>query len=295
MIFTENDIKFWMRVKSLAKNNLGQVTYDFFIEPAKLLEIVNHDVKIYLVDSMHRDFWRKQENLIKRVGFEVFGTEINVSLYSSSDINLADYDDVDKMPEVPSSPDSSEKPEAMTVTQPVVSGIANGLDDKATFENFAQNEGNYFAFGASIAVANIPGEMYNPLFIYGGSGLGKTHLMYAIGQKILSDRPNAHIKYVTSESFVNDYVQSSRKNQMQKFREEYWTLDLLLLDDIQFLAGKMGTIEEFFQIFDVLFERGAQIVISSDRTPSAFNEFEERLKARFGWGLVVDIMAQDDD
>ena len=282
MSLTKDEQTFWARVKALAQNNLGQASYDFFIEPAKLLEITDHNAKIYLDNNMHRDFWKKQEDLIKTAGFEIFGAEISFSLYSADDINLADYENADK---------GAETAELQETNKFVTSEIKNGLNHKYTFQNFVQGEGNRMTLGAAIAVANDPGGMYNPLFIYGGPGLGKTHLMNAIGNEILNDKPDARIKYVSSENFVNDYVQSSRKNQMQEFTDQYRTLDLLLLDDIQFFAKKEGTINEFFQTFNTLHDKGAQIVISSDRPPNELNEFEERLKSRFSWGLTTDITA----
>ena len=282
MSLTKDEQTFWARVKALAQNNLGQASYDFFIEPAKLLEITDHNAKIYLDNHMHRDFWKKQEDLIKTAGFEIFGAEISFSLYSADDINLADYENADKV---------AETSELQETNKFVTSEIKNGLNHKYTFQNFVQGEGNRMTLGAAIAVANDPGGMYNPLFIYGGPGLGKTHLMNAIGNEILNDKPDARIKYVSSENFVNDYVQSSRKNQMQEFTDQYRTLDLLLLDDIQFFAKKEGTINEFFQTFNTLHDKGAQIVISSDRPPNELNEFEERLKSRFSWGLTTDITA----
>ncbi len=282
MSLTPNDQKFWMRVKELAKNNLGQAPYDFFIEPAKLLEITDNNAKIYLESNMHQDFWRKQEDLIKTAGFEIFSQEINFSLYSADEINIADYENENK---------ADDTTEIDTVAPVMPSELKNGLNHKYNFENFVQGEGNRMTLGAAIAVANDPGGMYNPLFIYGGPGLGKTHLMNAIGNEILNNNPASRIKYVSSENFVNDYVQSSRKNQMQEFTDQYRTLDLLLLDDIQFFAKKEGTINEFFQTFNTLHDKGAQIVISSDRPPNELNEFEERLKSRFGWGLTTDITA----
>ena len=282
MSLTKDEQTFWARVKAIAQHNLGQASYDFFIEPAKLLEITDHNAKIYLDNNMHRDFWKKQEDLIKTAGFEIFGAEISFSLYSADDINLADYENADKV---------AETSELQETNKFVTSEIKNGLNHKYTFQNFVQGEGNRMTLGAAIAVANDPGGMYNPLFIYGGPGLGKTHLMNAIGNEILNDKPDARIKYVSSENFVNDYVQSSRKNQMQEFTDQYRTLDLLLLDDIQFFAKKEGTINEFFQTFNTLHDKGAQIVISSDRPPNELNEFEERLKSRFSWGLTTDITA----
>lgn len=282
MSLNQNEAKFWARVKALAQKNLGQASYDYFIEPAKLLEITDNNAMIYLESNMHRDFWQKQEDLIKTAGFEIFGVPLNFSLHSADDINLADYEAANRTPEIAEAP--------MTY-QSTKTAFENGLDHRYTFQNFVQGEGNRMTLGAAIAVANDPGGMYNPLFIYGGSGLGKTHLMNAIGNEIHHMTPNARIKYVSSEEFVNDYVQSIRKNKMQEFTEQYRTLDLLLLDDIQFFADKEGTINEFFQTFNTLFGKGAQIVISSDRPPKELNEFEERLKSRFAWGLTTDITA----
>ncbi|GFH40491.1 chromosomal replication initiator protein DnaA [Pseudolactococcus insecticola] len=286
MTLTQNELKFWERVKELAQNNLGQSPYDYFIEPAKLLEITENDAKIYLESDLHRDFWKKQEDLIKTAGFEVLGAPISFSLYTADDIDPTLYDRVEA-----ASIASAEVSETATFITKSDVKLKNSLNDKYTFSNFVQGDGNRMTLGAAIAVANDPGGMYNPLFIYGGPGLGKTHLMNAIGNEILSTNPNARVKYVSSENFVNDYVQSSRKNQMQEFTDEYRTLDLLLLDDIQFFANKEGTINEFFQTFNTLHDKGAQIVISSDRPPLELNEFQERLTSRFGWGLTTDITA----
>ncbi|MDR1606665.1 MAG: chromosomal replication initiator protein DnaA [Streptococcaceae bacterium] len=284
MSLNQKDQKFWARVKELAQTVLGQATYDYFIEPAKLLEITDHNANIYLENKMHQDFWKKQDikDIIKTSGFEIFGVEINFSLYSKDDINISDYEQTDK--KIASS-------EIAKKSDLIHSKINNGLNSKYTFENFVQGEGNRMTLGAAIAVSNDPGGMYNPLFIYGGPGLGKTHLMNAIGNEMLNNNGNARIKYVSSENFVSDYVNSSRKNQMEEFTDQYRTLDLLLLDDIQFFAKKEGTINEFFQTFNTLYDKGGQIVISSDRPPTELNEFEERLTSRFKWGLITDITA----
>ncbi|GFH41589.1 chromosomal replication initiator protein DnaA [Lactococcus hodotermopsidis] len=278
MILSDRDKKFWTRVKELALDNLGQATYDFFIEPARLLQIKDNTAEICIQNNMHRQFWEKQGDLIETAGFEILRVAIRFSLYTADDINLNDYETAT----------SSKIQETATF---ITSKLESHLNPKYTFENFVQGEGNRMTLGAAIAVANDPGGMYNPLFIYGGPGLGKTHLMNAIGNEILKTTPQARVKYVSSENFVSDYVQSSRKGKMQEFTDEYRTLDLLLLDDVQFFADKEGTINEFFQTFNTLYDKGAQIVISSDRPPSELNEFEERLKSRFSWGLTTDITA----
>jgi chromosomal replication initiator protein len=201
---------------------------------------------------------------------------------SQKDIELSNYQTTEK------AIDTSTVQEMTNFDSPK---IKNGLKHRYTFENFVQGEGNRMTLGAAIAVTDALGGMYNPLFIYGGPGLGKTHLMNAIGNELLTKSPQARIKYVSSENFVSDYVEKSRKSKMQEFTEEYRNLDLLLLDDVQFFADKEGTINEFFQTFNTLYDKGAQIVISSDRPPAELNEFEERLKSRFGWGLTTDITA----
>ncbi|GAB2022882.1 chromosomal replication initiator protein DnaA [Pseudolactococcus yaeyamensis] len=283
MSLTQDEQKFWTRVKTLAQNNLGQAPYDFFIEPAKLLEITDHEAKIYIDKEMHREFWKKQEDLIKTAGFEILGAEISFSLYSSDDeINLADYENSGKL---------AETSEIQETSHSIPSEINNGLNPRYTFENFVQGEGNRMTLGAAIAITHDLGGMYNPLFIYGGPGLGKTHLMNAIGNEVLKKNPKTRVKYVSSENFLSDFVDSSRKNKMQEFTDQYRTLDLLLLDDIQFISDKEGTVNEFFSTFNVLYNKNAQIVISSDRPPKDLNNFEERLRSRFEWGLPTDITA----
>ncbi len=181
---------------------------------------------------------------------------------------------------------------AVAVVEPDRTPVA-GLNPKYTFDLFVIGSSNRFAHAAALAVAEAPAQAYNPLFIYGGTGLGKTHLMQAISQYVAEHSGELSVRYVTSETFMNDFINSLRDKRIEGFKQRYRTYDLLLIDDIQFFENKERIQEEFFHTFNSLYEAGSQIVISSDRPPREISTLEERLRSRFEWGLITDIQPPD--
>ena len=171
--------------------------------------------------------------------------------------------------------------------------VAGSLNARNTFETFVVGANNQMAHAAALAVAQAPAQAYNPLFLYGDTGLGKTHLMHAIGHAILRHNPETHVAYLSTEKFTNEFIQALQENSLTRFRQRYRHVDVLLIDDVQFLAGKERIQEEFFHTFNDLFESGKQIVLSSDRRASEIQKLEARLVSRFEWGLPADIQAPD--
>ncbi|WNZ88406.1 chromosomal replication initiator protein DnaA [Streptococcus iniae] len=279
---TENEQIFWNRVLELAQNQLTQATYEFFVFDARLVKVENQVATIYL-ESVKQLFWENNlKDVILTAGFEIYNAQISI-----------EYVFEDYLEE--SQPAQSNT--QVFSRQPVnpLPIVASDLNSKYNFENFIQGDENRWAVVASIAVANTPGTTYNPLFIWGGPGLGKTHLLNAIGNSVLRDNPNARIKYITAENFINEFVIHIRLDTMDELKEKFRNLDLLLIDDIQSLAKKTlsGTQEEFFNTFNALHNNNKQIVLTSDRTPDHLNDLEERLVTRFKWGLTVNITPPD--
>ena len=177
--------------------------------------------------------------------------------------------------------------------QPVGDASEYALNHKYTFDTFVVGSSNHYAHAACQAVAQNPGKAYNPLFLYGGVGLGKTHLMHAIGHEVRRNNSMARVLYATSESFTNDLIESLRLGKMTEFRQKFRSLDVLMVDDVQFIINKQSVQEEFFNTFNTLHNAGKQIVISSDRPPKELTTLEERLRSRFEWGLIADIQKPD--
>mgnify|MGYP000703582535 CR=1 FL=1 len=184
----------------------------------------------------------------------------------------------------------------LAAEKPAENELARNLNPKYVFDSFVVGNSNRMAHAASLAVAESPGEAYNPLYLYGGPGLGKTHLMHSIGHFVLDQNPDRKVLYVTSEQFTNEVIESIRSGnaaKMNKFREKYRTVDVLLIDDVQFIIGKESTQEEFFHTFNVLHSAGKQIILSSDKPPKELETLEERFRSRFEWGLIADIQPPD--
>lgn len=279
---TENERIFWDRVLELAHSQLKQATFDFFVTDAKLVKIEN-DVATILLDSEVKElFWEKNlQPFTLTAGFEIFNTEIsNQYIFSEEDLE----------------PLNTFQVEQHSPNNVAVPHLESNLNNKYSFQNFVQGDENRWAVAASMAVAEVPGTTYNPLFIYGGPGLGKTHLLNAIGNAVLNTNPNARIRYITAENFMNEFTKHLRLNTMDELKENFRTLDVLLIDDIQSLPKKTtnaGIQEEFFNTFNTLHANNKQIVLTSDRNPDHLNDLEDRLVTRFKWGLTVDITPPD--
>lgn len=184
-------------------------------------------------------------------------------------------------------------PTISVTSSQISNGISAGLNPRYTFDTFVKGASNQFALAAALRVAETPARSYNPLFVYGSAGLGKTHLLHAIGQYVQANYQHHEVRYVSTETFMNEYVDAIRSNSMAGLRRRYRDIDVLLVDDVQFLEGKEGLQEEFFHTFNALHGANKQIVISSDRVPDAIPTLEERLRGRFKWGLITDIQPPD--
>lgn len=275
---TPQEQAFWERVLDLAVEQFSPKTYEFFILDGKLLGVQNELAHIQLPE-VKQLFWKQNTaDIILTAGFEIFGRELKAQYHTDQE---GDEEFLDQ----------DVKPIMVAESRP--SFVDSSLNGKYTFDNFIQGEGNRWPLGAALAVAEQPGSTYNPLFIWGGPGLGKTHLLNAIGNEVLNQNPSARVKYITTEEFVNEYVNSTRLNKMEELKQEFRHLDVLLIDDIQYLANKTGTQEEFFNTFNALHSNGKQIVLTSDRAPAQLDGLEQRLVTRFGWGLTTDITPPD--
>ncbi len=261
----------WTRVLELLEPEMTGISFATWIKPLIPISMDNESFTVKASSPFQKDsIYSRYADLIKASIRQVTNKdlELNVVL-DEKDTNL-------------SKPKSQNNFSTNSILNP-----------KYTFETFVIGENNRFAHAAALAAAESLGKAYNPLFLYGGVGLGKTHLMHAIGNFVLSQNKDAKVLYITSEKFTNELINAIQKNTNEEFRDKYRNIDLLLIDDIQFFIGKERCQEEFFHTFNALYENGKQIVISSDKPPKDINPLEERLKSRFEWGLVADIGKPD--
>lgn len=273
----------WPEILNMVRteHDLSPIAFATWLEPLQVYKVEGNIVTIVVPSgTIGVDYINKRYLLPLQVAIvETTGKNYEISLILPDDI-----------PE--------EVPEASGEEEPSLNEniVKAGLNPRYTFDTFVVGSNNKMAHAASLAVAESPGEAYNPLFIYGGVGLGKTHLMHSIAHFVLQKNPGAKILYVTSETFTNELIDSIRNGNnstMSKFREKYRDIDVLLIDDIQFIIGKESTQEEFFHTFNALHGAKKQIVISSDKPPKDMEILEDRLRSRFEWGLIVDISSPD--
>lgn len=272
----EDTKSLWRYLQEKFQESLSKVSYDTWILSAKAINLTDKSIIIEVPSPLHKEYW--ENNLTTRTVeflYEYYGREISPVFVTAEEQQKTDL----------SNTEYSDTKTNQTHSTP--------LNDKYTFDTFVIGKGNQMAHAAALVVAEEPGTIYNPLFFYGGVGLGKTHLMHAIGHQMLHLRPNAKVKYVSSETFANDFINSIQNKTQEEFRQNYRSVDLLLVDDIQFFADKEGTQEEFFHTFNALYDERKQIVLTSDRLPNEIPKLQERLVSRFAWGLSVDITPPD--
>lgn len=263
------------KAKDELKKEISTISYETWIKPLEIKRISENDIVFTVTSEYQKDFIEnKYKELIANTFKFLTNKDWNFSVIDLSQDNSDEFSEI----EVPTAE---------------IKVNHSSLNPKYTFDTFVVGENNRFAHAAALAVAQKPATDYNPLFIYGGVGLGKTHLMHAIGNRICSERKDMNVLYVTSEKFTNQLINAIKDYKTEVFRNKYRTIDLLLIDDIQFIAGKDRVQEEFFHTFNTLHENGKQVIISSDKPPRDIPYLEDRLKSRFEWGLLADISCPD--
>jgi len=275
----------WQKALSIIEKQVSKPSFETWLKSTKPLRFENNTIVIEVPNDFAKDWLESRYyDLIKDSLEGLINHQVGLMFV----LPTLGANSIPEFPNLVSTPGNNNH-------------INNNIDDigptylnpKYTFDTFVVGNSNRFAHAASLAVAESPAKSYNPLFIYGGVGLGKTHLMQAIGHHILNNNPSIKVVYVSSEKFTNELINSIRDDKTEEFRNKYRKMDILLVDDIQFLAGKERTQEEFFHTFNTLYEANKQIIISSDRPPKEIPTLEDRLRSRFEWGLITDIQAPD--
>ena len=269
----------WSQVLARVETKVNRHSFHTWFKPTVFVEDVGQTITVRVPNLLFRDWLTKHyAGVISEAVTEVQREGMQISFVIEGETGRVLEQRPSTGPPAPSTPPGA---------------APRGLNPRYTFDTFVVGPSNQFAHAASVAVAEAPSRSYNPLFIYGGVGLGKTHLMHAIGQYLLNQAPSLKLTYISSERFMNEMINAVRYDRVLEFRDQYRSMDVLLVDDIQFLAGKVGTQTEFFHTFNSLYDAQKQIVISSDGPPHEIPTLEERLRSRFEWGLIADIQPPD--
>ena len=267
-----DDLELLNNAKELLKEEMGNISFMTWINPLELKEITDKKIVLLVTSTFQKDVIEKKYlDLIKNTFKYLTNKDYEVTTFCTEE--------------------SGELGPVVTAKQSL--NNTTGLNPNYTFDTYVVGNNNRFAQAAALAVAEAPATSYNPLFLYGGVGLGKTHLMQAIGNEILQGYADKKVLYVTSEKFTNEFINCIKDNKNEEFRNKYRNMDVLLIDDIQFIAGKKQVQEEFFHTFNTLHENGCQIIMTSDKPPKDIDNLEDRLKSRFEWGLMADISNAD--
>lgn len=285
MITAEKEFEnIWSKAQALISEKVKRASYETWIKTA---EPVSYDNNIFIL--------RAANPFAKEFLSTKFHQVIKESLQTilNKEVEIFITENAGELPPSLKSDGAEKKASKEKEAMKIVESQSSSLQSRYTFQNFVVGSNNRMAHAASLAVAEAPAGSYNPLFLYGGVGLGKTHLMQAIGNYLLESNPRAKVTYLSSEQFINDFISHLRAEKMNDFRNKYRSCDLFLIDDIQFIEGKEAMQEEFFHTFNALHSAGKQLVISSDRPPKEIGTLEDRLRSRFEWGLMTDIQPPD--
>ncbi|EGT3616383.1 chromosomal replication initiator protein DnaA [Clostridium perfringens] len=278
----------WEQALNIIKGEISEISFNTWIKSCTPISISDNILKLSVPNEFTKGILdtRYKDLLIQALKI-VTSKRFKIEFYLESDL------EEEKENEEKQKEEKKENKSDVDGSIVVSDEMSATLNPKYTFQSFVIGNSNRFAHAASLAVAESPAKAYNPLFIYGGVGLGKTHLMHAIGHYILQENPKAKVVYVSSEKFTNELINAIKDDKNEEFRNKYRKVDVLLIDDIQFIAGKERTQEEFFHTFNALHEENKQIILSSDRPPKEIPTLEDRLRSRFEWGLIADIQPPD--